>query len=139
MKSKILITIAFIFFSGGVYSQSFKIIVNSSNSITSLTKKEVSDFFLKKKTTWASGGIVKPVDHTTNSKTREDFSQQIHGKGIVAIRNFWQQAAFSGTITAPPEKNNDGEVIEYVKKNPGAIGYVSSSTSTDGVKTIGIN
>ena len=122
------------------YGQAFKIIVNQQNASSgSISKKEVSDLFLKKKTKWADGTTVAPVDLNANSKIREDFSQQIHGKGISAIRNFWQQAAFSGTASAPPEKNSDAEVIEFVQKNPGAIGYVSASTKPEGVKIISIN
>jgi ABC-type phosphate transport system substrate-binding protein len=118
---------------------SFIIIANKNNTVTSLSKKEISDLFLKKKTKWADGTTVAPVDLNANSKTREDFSQQIHGKGTSAIRSFWQQAAFSGTASAPPEKASDAEVIDFVKKNPGAIGYVPASANTDGVKTISTN
>jgi ABC-type phosphate transport system substrate-binding protein len=140
MKSTtIIITFALLLISEGIFAQSFKIIVNPGNSITSLTKKEVSDLFLKKKTTWANGSDAKPVDLTSDSKVREDFTQQVHGKSISAIRNYWQQMTFLGTTTPPPEKSSDTDVIEFVKKNAGAIGYVSSGATTEGVKKININ
>jgi len=116
---------------------SYVVIVNKSNVATTLTKKEVSDLFLKK-TKWKDGSAATPVDLVSNSKTREQFTLEIHGKSISAIRSFWQQAAFSGTASAPPEKANDLEVIEFVKKNPGAIGYVSVSANNDGVKIVSI-
>jgi ABC-type phosphate transport system substrate-binding protein len=34
------------------------------------------------------------------------------------------------------EKKTDEAVVEYVKNNAGAIGYVSSSANTSGVKVI---
>ena len=138
---KILILLAAVFITalGEVSAQSFKIIVNQSNGTNSLTKKEASDFFLKKKAKWTSGIVVMPVDLASGSRTRESFSQQIHEKGTSAIRSFWQQAAFSGTASAPPEKASDDEVIDYVKKNPGAIGYVSSTANTSSVKVISVN
>jgi ABC-type phosphate transport system substrate-binding protein len=124
---------------GNLHAQSYKIITNSSNSVSSLSKKEVSDLLLKKKTKWTDGSSVYPVDLSSGSKVRESFSQDIHGKPTSAIRNFWQQAAFSGTASAPPEKNSDEEVIDYVKKTSGAIGYISSATKTSDVKNIIIN
>lgn len=127
------------FVSGITTAQTYKVIVNNSNSVSSLSKKEVSDLFLKKTTKWSNGTTAVPVDLAPNSSIRNTFSTSIHGKAVSAIRNFWQQAAFSGAATAPPEKANDSDVIEFVKKNPGAIGYISSSTSADGVKTITIN
>ncbi len=125
--------------SGIASAQSYKVIVNSSNSVSSLSKKEVSDLLLKKSTKWSNGTAAVPVDLTANSPIREALSSSIHGKGVAAIRNYWQQAAFSGAATAPPEKANDNEVIEFVKKNSGAIGYVSSDAATAGVKTISVN
>lgn len=121
-----------------IQAQSFKVIVNESNAVASLTAKEASDFFLKKKTKWPTGTSVMPVDLSSGSSVRETFSQQVHGKNTAAIRNYWQQAAFSGAGTAPSEKVSDADVVEYVKKNAGAIGYVSASASTGGVKTISI-
>jgi ABC-type phosphate transport system substrate-binding protein len=137
---KIFILLSLIFIAGltHTFAQSYKVIVNENNSTASLTAKEASDFFLKKKTKWPSGTAVMPVDLSSNSSVREAFSQKIHGKGTAAIRNFWQQAAFSGAGTAPSEKASDADVIEFVKKNPGGIGYVSSGASVAGVKVIDI-
>lgn len=140
MKRNIIaIFILMFMISGFASAQSYKIIVNNSNSVSSLSKKEVSDLFMKKSTKWPSGVAVTPVDLVANSSVREAFSSNVHNKAVSAIRNYWQQAAFSGAATAPPEKSNDNEVIEYVKRNPGAIGYISSGASADGVKTISIN
>lgn len=137
---KIILLLCLIAFAGisKIHAQSFKVVVNNDNATTSLTNKEVSDLFLKKKSKWTTGATAMPVDLSSGSAVREKFSQQVHGKNTAAIRNFWQQAAFSGTATAPAEKASDTEVIEYIKKNPGAIGYVSPSASTQGVKTITI-
>jgi len=120
------------------FAQSFKVIVNNSNTVSSLTSKEVSDLFLKKKTKWPSGTVVVPVDLSSGSSVRENFSQKIHGKSTTAIRSFWQQAAFAGTASAPVEKSVDDDVIAFVKKTPGAIGYVSSTAALNGVKTINV-
>jgi len=139
LKISVLITFALLLITDGVFAQSFKVVVNSSNSVTALTKKEASDLFLKKKSKWTDGNAVSPVDLSSSSKVREEFSQQVLGKSISAVRNFWQQAAFSGTASAPTEKSSDEEVIEFIKKNPGGIGYVSSSANTSGVKTVSIN
>lgn len=138
---KTTLTIVFVLFVALLhsYSQSFKVVVNTANNTSSLSAKDVSDMFMKKKAKWTDGTTVAPVDLNSNSSVRASFSQKIHGKATSAIRSYWQQAAFSGAGTAPPEKSSDSEVIEYVKKNPGAIGYVSSDASTAGVKTISVN
>ena len=44
--------------------ENFKIIVNTSNDATSMTKAQVSYLFLKKVTKWKNGHKVLPVDQT---------------------------------------------------------------------------
>lgn len=137
---KIKLLLIVIFLSGvASYAQSYKVIVNSANSVSSLSAKEVSDFFLKKKTKWASGDKVIPVDLNSNSSSRADFSKSIHKKSVNAVQSYWQQYVFAGKGTPPVEKKSDAEVVEYVKRNSGAIGYVSSGASTDGVKVVTVN
>jgi ABC-type phosphate transport system substrate-binding protein len=119
--------------------KTYVIIINKTNPLSSLAKKEVSDLFMKK-AKWSFGSTALPVDASPNSSTREQFSMDIHGKSVSSIRSFWQQAAFSGTASAPPEKGSDAEVIEFVQKNSGAIGYVSVSAKIEGVvKIITVN
>lgn len=120
------------------FGQSYKVITNSSNSVSSISAKDASDYFLKKKSKWSDGTAVKPIDLSANSKVREEFSKSIHGKNTSAVRSYWQQAIFSGTASAPPEKDSDSEIVDYVKRTPGAIGYVSASADTDGVKLLSI-
>ena len=137
---KIYIIVALIgMFSIGAMAQSYQVIVNSSNSVSSLTKKQASNYLLKKTKKWDNGTIGSPVDQSANSATRGSFSKDVHGKPISAIKSYWQQAVFSGSGTPPPEKKTDSQVIEYVKSKAGAIGYVSSGANTDGVKVISVN
>lgn len=120
-------------------AQSFKVIVNEANTTETISEKELSEIFLKTKTKWDDGSSIEPVDLNARSEVREAFSEQIHGRGVGAIRNHWQQAAFSGAGTAPLERSSDAEVIDFVKSNPGAVGYISTDTDASGVKVITTN
>ena len=120
-------------------AQSYKIIVNEANATASISKSDASDIFLKKKTKWDDGSKVIPVDQDARSAAREAFSQDVHGRGVGAIRSHWQQAAFSGAGTAPLERGSDADVVAFVKSNPGAVGYVSAEANTDGVKVLTVN
>ncbi len=121
-----------------VSAQSYKIIVNNANSTTSISKKDASNFFMKKTSKWADGTKLAPVDQKAGSSVREEFTQSVHGKNVSAVKSYWQQVIFSGKGTPPAEKVSDADVIAFVKGNPGAIGYISSSASLNGVKAITI-
>jgi len=122
--------------SSGAYAASFKLIVNDSVKARSLSKKTVSDYFLKKAKKWADGTTVVPVDQIESSEVRDQFSRAVHGKPAAAIKSYWTQQIFSGRDVPPVEKKSDAEVIAFVKSNPGAIGYVADTTATDGVRVV---
>ena len=125
-------------FSGLLPAQDYKVIVNSSNTVASMTKTEVSKIFLKKVISWNNGKKVNPVDLSSDSSIREAFSEEIHGKKVKAIRAYWGKMIFSGRAVPPPEKASDADVIAYVQENLDAVGYVSASAPTSDVKVLSI-
>lgn len=139
MKKLIFSTLFLFLASVALQAQSFQVIVNEANATTLLSKKDVSDIFLKTKTKWDDGSKIVPVDQTARSATRAAFSEEIHGRNVGAIRSHWQQAAFSGAGTAPAERPSDAEVIAFVKNNPGAVGYISADADVSGVKVVTVN
>lgn len=117
----------------------FKVIVNSDLDVTTLTKKEVSQLFLKKTMTWDNHVKVVPIDLAAAAETREEFSKDIHGKSVSAVKAYWQSRVFSGRDVPPLEKESDASVVEFVRNNPGAIGYVSADADVRGVRVITVN
>ena len=139
MKNIFIAILTLIVTLGVSYGQSYKVIVNKSNGITSISKSDLSDLFMKKDTKFSNGNRAVPVDQKGNSDVRNSFSTGVHDKSIAAIKSYWQQSVFQGKATPPVEKSSDQEVIAYVASNPGAIGYVSSSTNTSSVKEVDVN
>jgi ABC-type phosphate transport system substrate-binding protein len=121
-------------------SAPFKVVVNGAQQVSSISKAQVSRFFLKKETTWAGGQAVMPVDQVDRAPVRASFSQSVHGRDVSAIKSYWQRMIFSGTAVPPPEKASDDEVLAYVKANPGAVGYVHADASLPaGVKAVALS
>jgi ABC-type phosphate transport system substrate-binding protein len=124
---------------GTAQAASYKLVVNNSVSLNSLSKKAASDLFLKKTTKWENGSAVMPVDQLDSSNTREGFSKAVHGKTAAAVKSYWNQQIFSGRDVPPVEKKSDAEVLSFVRSTPGAIGYVSEAASAEGVRVVTIN
>lgn len=117
-------------------AQRYKVIAHPHVTVSSLSRADISQLFMKKVTKWHDGAPVVPVDQLLGSEVREAFSHDVHGKGAAAVDAYWQKQIFSGRDVPPVTKANDGDVIAYVRANDGAIGYVSASTDTSGVKVI---
>ena len=119
--------------------KAFVVIVHADNPLRAIEREELSKIFLKRATKWPTGAVAAPVDLNAKQAIRAAFTKSVHGKSVNAVRAFWQQQIFSGRDVPPPEKGSDAEVLDYVKENPGAVGYVAASMPlVAGVKTISI-
>lgn len=126
-----------------VEGASFKVVVNSSNpdfaTTDSVEKSRLSLLFLKKALKWNQGALVVAVDQSASTPIREDFCREVHGKSLAAIQSYWQRQIFSGRSIPPPEKPSDREVLDFVRSNRYAIGYVSDNARVgEGLKVLEI-
>ena len=115
-------------------SAGYKIVVNSSNSLSSMGKKEISKMFYKKTSKWSDGKMIFPVELFPESPVRIIFNKDIHGKKVSSVKAYWKKQIFSGRGVQPQEKKADLEVLDYIQNNPGAIGYVSTTTKLGNFK-----
>ena len=119
-------------------AQDFVVVVGASSSVSSLTKRELSDIFLKKARKVGETTLA-PVDQPTTSKLREAFSKAIHGHTSAFIQTYWQTQIFAGKEIPPVVKGSDVDVLAFVRANGGAIGYVAADTPLgDAVKAVTI-
>jgi len=119
-----------------VAAADYVVIVNPANKVGSLSRAEVQRYFLRNATAWPDGEACKPVDLPKSSAVRVAFSKEAMGRSMAALNQFWTTSIFSGRAVPPPEKKSDREVLEYVRENAGAIGYVSAGAALDGVRKI---
>ena len=118
-------------------AQDYKVVVNEGNPVTSVSRGDLSRLFLGGRASWASGQRAMPVDQASG-RSRAAFSQEILGRDLAKMRTYWQEEMAAGRGTAPEEKPSDASVIAYVRDHSGAVGYVSASTSTPGVKVVAV-
>jgi ABC-type phosphate transport system substrate-binding protein len=118
---------------------SFRVIVHPSNPADAVTRKALSELFLKRTTRWPDGAAVHPVEPPERSTTRAHFLVGVIGKSALAVRMFWNRRVSEGREAPPLEKPSDDEVVAYVRATPGAIGYVSPAASVSGVKVLPIS
>jgi ABC-type phosphate transport system substrate-binding protein len=114
-----------------------KVVVNASSGVDSISKTKAADLFLKRVTRWENGRAVTPVDQSEKSVARAAFTKDVLGKEVVWVKSYWQKMIFSGRASPPAELPSDGEVLELIRSNPDAIGYVSeTATLPGGVKVL---
>jgi hypothetical protein len=116
----------------------FRIVVHPSNAVPSVQRSFLADALLKKVTRWEHGEQIKPADLLPATAARRSFSERVLKRSVGAVRSYWQQKIFSGRDVPPPELASDDEVLVFVAKHPGAVGYVSGAAKLKGVKELSI-
>ncbi|MET0410262.1 MAG: hypothetical protein ABW217_03150 [Polyangiaceae bacterium] len=116
----------------------FVVIVNADNPTLTVGRKFLTDAFLKKITRWPHGELIRPVDQAQESDVRRRFTDDVLKRSVAAVRSYWQQLIFAGRDVPPPEVGNDEQVIEYVQKHSGSVGYVSAAAKLSRVKVVGV-
>jgi ABC-type phosphate transport system substrate-binding protein len=109
----------------------YQIIVNPRNGVTTVDRKFLEDAFLKKITAWPNDEVIKPADLAPDSPVRRAFTHEILNRSVEAVKGYWQQRIFSGRDTPPPEFQRDEDIVQYVLKHEGGVGYVSGTASVD--------
>jgi len=127
--------------SGITFAQqpSFKVVGNSDSTPVTMSKRDLARIFLKRESSWPSGRTAVPVDQIGNNALRESFAERVLDRSLVSVESYWQAQVFSGKESPPKGLRSDTEVIAFVSKMPGAVGYVSANAPTEGVTVISIS
>jgi ABC-type phosphate transport system substrate-binding protein len=105
-------------------------IVVISNSGIVVSADEIRDIFLGEKQ-FAGETKLVVVD---NAALQPGFLAKFMHMDVNKYNSIWTKKSFRDGLTPPAVKSGDAEVFEYVKRTPGAVGYVS--TATAGVKIV---
>ena len=123
-------------------TDSFIVIVNSSVAGTSVHRADLAAVFLKKALRWGDGSPANPVDQSGASPVRKVFSETVLQMPVMAVVQYWgrQVASLAASMKPPTVKGSDYDVLVYIGKTSGAVGYVSSGTALPpGVKAVTIS
>jgi len=114
----------------------FKVVVNPEAGVSQLPQEELARIFLGKKTLWESGNRITPAMIDESTPVAADFIVTMVRRTVAQYQAYWKRQLFSGGGTAPKTFRNSAQVLDYVTKNPGAIGVVEASASDDRVKVV---
>ena len=117
-------------------AQEVVLVAHASIKTEQLTVEQVTKLFLKQSAKWPDGTSAHPVDQQKTTGIRAIFSKVWLGRPVGAVETYWQQQIFTGKDVPPPTKASDDDVLAFVRATPGAVGYVSPSASTSGVKVV---
>ena len=114
-----------------------KIVANPSLTAGSISIAELRSVFLLQRRTLKDGSSVEPV-LGKNGGTTDAFMKRFLNRDSEEVHTYYQGLVFTGKGSMPKQLSSDAEVVAYVARTRGAIGYVSSDTDTGQVKVLAV-
>ena len=74
-----------------------------------------------------------PVDNTS---VQEKFLGNFVRVDSDRYNSIWAKKSFREGVNPPATKASDGEVVDFVRRTPGAVGYISDATKAVGVNIV---
>jgi ABC-type phosphate transport system substrate-binding protein len=136
MKRRIMVLwLLFLAIPAAAWAGSVIVIANNDVPRSSLTLDEVQRIFLGKKTEWSAGERIIPVC-LKKGKSHETFLRTYMDMNNSQFDIFWKQAIFTGKGQMPKMFTNEADIVQFVRNNPGGVGYIDSDTQHSMVKTV---
>jgi uncharacterized protein YegL len=137
MKNSHVLPIVILFACGaiGASAADIKVIANTSVGASAVSADELKNVFLITKTSLSDGSHVEPVLEK-GGPVHEAFVKEYLGKTDAALQTYYRSLVFTGKASMPKTLGADAEIVAYVARTKGAVGYVGAGASTAGVKTL---
>ncbi len=114
-----------------------KIVANPSVAVNSVSLAELKSVYLEEKNALMDGTHVQPV-LVKGGAVHEAFLKQYLDKSDPALQIYYRSLVFTGKGSMPKLVQSESEMLAYVAKTKGAIGYVSASAGVEGVKVLDV-
>ena len=112
------------------------VIVPAASAVKTMTHKEVVDIYMGRTRAFAGGDFALPFDLPRDHPGRAAFYQALTGMGPAQINSYWSRLMFSGQVMPPQPLPGEAAMVDVVKRNPSAIGYLLQEPADKGLHVV---
>jgi ABC-type phosphate transport system substrate-binding protein len=110
------------------------VLVNGASTVAGISEDDLKDYYLGKKASWPDGSKVTVVV-LKDGASHESLMKKL-GKSTSQFSTGWKKLVFTGKGSMPEQVGSEDELVAFVAKTPGSIGYADAGKVKDGVKAI---
>jgi ABC-type phosphate transport system substrate-binding protein len=111
-------------------------VVSSKSPITNLSKAQVVDIFLGRRTRYPDGTSAVPIDQAEGATARERFYSLIADMSPAQVKAYWSKIIFTGRGQPPLAAATSLETKKMLLANPNAISYLDESLVDSSVRAV---
>lgn len=110
------------------------VILNGASALASLSEDDLKDYYLGKKASWPDGSKVVVVVLKEGASHEKLMSKL--GKSTSQFTTGWKKLVFTGKGAMPEQVGSEDDLVSFVAKTPGSIGFVDAGKVKEGVKAV---
>jgi hypothetical protein len=114
----------------------FYIVVQAGNPQRAMTQKEAVDLFMGRRRAFDNGDFALIFDLPRDSPKRVAFYRSLTGMSLAQVNSYWSRLMFSGQSMPPQSLPDEATMISIVKRNPNAVGWLSSEPTDKQLRTL---
>ena len=112
------------------------VVVNAANPVRNLTTDEVTNLYLARSRTFPTGEYALVFDLPRDHPVRSAFFRTVAQMDLRQVNAYWSRLMFSGQEMPPQALPNEQAVVDVIRRNPSALGYLSSAPAGAGLKVV---
>lgn len=112
------------------------VVVNAGSGVENLTRSEVINIFLGRYRQLPSGIAAMPVDQPQTGPDKALFYDLLVHKDLAEINAYWARLMFSGKTSPPQQTASGAEVLAWLAKHKGAVGYIDRALADSRVRIV---
>ena len=111
-------------------------VVSSKSQITTLSKNQIVDIFLGKRTRFPDGSSAIPIDQAEGSTARAEFYTRLADMSPAQVKAFWARIIFTGRGQPPRTVATSLEAKRLVVEDTNAITYIDQDLVDSSVRVV---
>lgn len=119
-----------------VAADAIYVVVSSQSPVRALEQKDVLALYTGRSRTLPGGEPATPIDQQRDGPVRAEFYQALTGMDIARINSYWARLHFTGQVQPPQAVGDDGAVIQRLRADPGAVGYLVHEPQSPAVRVV---
>jgi len=101
-----------------------------------LSKAKLARIYLGKLKKYSNGKKIKAVDLPRETAAHKKFYKSVVKKSDSAVNRYWAKLKYTGKGKPPKKLSTSAEVIQWVSRTEGAIGYIDGKSLNKSVKVV---
>lgn len=112
------------------------VVVNANNPVQAMTRKEALNLFMGRISAFTEVDLAMPLDLPRDHAVRDDFYHLLTGMTPPQVNSYWSRLMFAGRTQPPKVVVGEAALVEAVRRNPAAIGYLSQEPTDREVRVV---